>query len=158
MSLSEYSRMVNGMNTEYKSQNFRYTVKTETRFEKYPNIEIGYRQDFNRFSSDNISNDFNVIDPYFELEYDFLKDFILKADYSYNYFQDRDNNEVNHFQLGNVSLFYNREDSPWSYEIKVRNLFDVGYKNSSTFNEFLITEQRIFIQPRILMLKIGFKL
>lgn len=158
MSLSDYSRIINDISTDYHSRNFGYTIKTETRFKKLPNIELGYRQDFSKFSSDEFNSDFVRIDPYFELEYDFLNDFILKADYTYNYYQDKDNNETNHFQLGNASLFYNQEDSPWSFEINVRNLFDVDYRNSSSFSEFLITDQRIFIQPRTLMLKIGYKL
>ena len=156
--ISDYSRIINNESIDYISHNYSYTIKAETRFRKLPNIELGYRQDFNNFESDNFSNSFTRIHPYANLDYDFLNDFILKADYAYNYYENQNTNEINRFQLGNVSLFYNKEDNPWSFEIDVKNVFDVRYRNSNTFSEFLITDQRIYIQPRIVLLKVSYKL
>ncbi len=156
--ISDYSRIINNEKTDYTSQNYNFTVKAETRFKKLPNLEVGYRQDFSDFQSDIFSNSFRRIYPYANLDYDFLNDFILKADYVYNYYENQKADESNRFQLGNVSLFYNKEDNPWSFEIDVKNVFDVHYKNSNTFNEFLITDQRIYLQPRIILLTVGYKL
>ena len=156
--ISDYSRIINYDTIDYISKNYSYTVKAETRFKKFPNLEMGYRQDFSDFESDNFSNSFTRIHPYVNLDYDFLNDFILKADYAYNYYENQNTDEINRFQLGNVSLFYNKEDNPWSFEIDVKNVFDVHYRNSNTFNEFLITDQRIYVQPRTILLKVGYKL
>lgn len=156
--LADYSRIINNEIIDYNSRNYSYAVKGETRFKKLPNLELGYRQDLNNFESDNFSNSFTRIHPYANLDYDFLNDFILKADYAYNYYENRNTNEVNRFQLGNASLFYNRENNPWSFEIDVKNLFDVHYRNSNTFNEFLITDQRIYIQPRTFLFKVEYKI
>ena len=156
--ISDYSRIINYETIDYISKNYSYTVKAETRFKKFPNLEMGYRQDFSDFESDNFSNSFTRIHPYVNLDYDFLNDFILKADYAYNYYENQNTDEINRFQLGNVSLFYNKEDNPWSFEIDVKNVFDVHYRNSNTFNEFLITDQRIYVQPRTILLKVGYKL
>lgn len=155
---SEYSRIINNETIDYHSRNYSYTAKTETRFKKLPNLEVGFRQDFNNFKSDNFSNHFTLISPYAKLDYDLLNDFILKGDYSYNYYENEGNNQVNRFQIGNASMFYNKEDNPWSFEIDVKNIFDVRYRNSNSFSEFLITDQRIFIQPRTILLKVGYKL
>lgn len=157
-SLSDYSRIVNNESINYNSENYSYTAKTETRFKKLPNLELGFRQDFSYFESDYFSNHFTQIRPYANLEYDFLNDFILKADYSYNSYMNEGYNQVNTFQIGNASLFYNKEDNPWSFEIDVKNVFDINYRNSNSFSEFLITDQRIYIQPRSLLLKVGYKL
>ncbi len=157
VNLSDYSRIINNEIFDYNSRNYSYTVKTETRFKKLPNLEVGFRQDFNNFKSDNFSNHFTQISPYANLDYDFLNDFILKADYSYNYYENEGNNQANTFQIGNASLFYNKEDNPWSFEIDVKNVFDVRYRNSNSFSEFLITDQRIYIQPRTILFKVGYK-
>ncbi|MGB7841300.1 MAG: TonB-dependent receptor [Salinimicrobium sp.] len=156
--LSDYTRVINNEKIDYNSQNYSYTVKGETRFKKLPNLELGYRQDFSNFESDNFSNNFTQISPYANLDYDFLKDLILKANYAYNYYENQNTNEINRFQLGNASLFYNKENNPWSFEIDVKNVFDVYYRNSNTFNEFLITDQRIYIQPRTFLFKAAYKI
>lgn len=157
MNLSDYSRLINAVHTEYASQNFRTTLKAETRFKKFPNLEVGYRQDYSIFESEDYKTDFIKRDPYMKLEYDFLNDFILKADYVYNYYQNLESTQNDRFQVGNASLYYNKEDNPWSFEINIRNLFDVSYRNSNSFNEFLITDQRIFLQPRSVMFIVGYK-
>lgn len=157
-SLANYARIINNEEIDYNSEIYSYTVKMETRFKKLPNIEVGYRQDFNYFGSDNFSNSFTRMSPYAILNYDFLNDFILKADYAYNYYENQNHNEINRFQLGNASLFYNKEDNPWSFEIDINNIFDVRYRNSNSFSEFLITDQRVFIQPRTVLLKVSYQL
>ena len=154
----EYERLINNESTDFRSQNYSYTFKTETRFKDLPNLEVGYQQDFNSFESTSMSNDFTRISPYGVLKYDFLNDFILEADYQYNYYKNQQSGATNSFQLGNISLFYNKEDSPWSFEIDVKNIFDVRYKNSNSFSEFWINDQRIYIQPRTVLLKLGYKL
>ena len=64
----------------------------------------------------------------------------------------------NHFQIGNASLFYNKEDSPWGFEVDVNNIFDIRYKNSNSFSQFIINDQRVFLQPRTALFKISYKL
>lgn len=157
-SISEYQRLINNQGIDYRSQNYGYTFKAETRFKELPNIELGVRQDFNSFESDTFRNDFTRIRPYGTIDYDFLNDFILKADYAYNYYENQNTGAINRFQIGGASLFYNKEDNPWSFEIDVKNIFDVRYKNSNDFSEFWIRDQRIYIQPRTVLLKVSYKL
>lgn len=157
-SVSEYQRIVNTNILFYSSLNYGYTFKTETSFKDLPNIEIGLENRFSEFESSRFSNKFVQMNPYANLEYDFLNGFILKADYSYNYYENKDNNELNRFQIGNTSLFYNKEDSPWGFEIDVNNIFDVRFKNANSFSQFIVIDQRIFIQPRTALFKISYKL
>ena len=155
---SAYSRNINNIITDYKSNYYSYTLKTETYFKEWPNIELGLRQGFSDFSSDTFENNFTQTDPYAILEYDFLNDFILKADYTYNRYVNKNENAENTFQIGNASLFYNQEDSPWGFEIDVDNIFDISFKNNNSFNQFIISDTQIFIQPRTLLFKVSYKL
>lgn len=157
-SLSDYSRKINTETIDYNSQNYFYTFKTETRFEKWPNIEIGWKQGFSIFSSTIFRNEFVTLDPYAYLEYDFWNDFILKADYTYNYYENKNMGQINRFQIGGASLSYWKEDSLWSFKLSVENLFDVRYKNENSFNQFLVSDRNIFIQPRTVLFKIAYKL
>src|SRR5690606_36922623 len=103
------------------------------------------------FESDNFSNNFDQVNPYAILEYDFFNDFILKADYAYNYYENKNSGDINRFQIGNASLYYNKEDSPWEFEIDVNNVFDTRFKRSNSFSQFIIADQRIYIQPRTVL-------
>lgn len=154
---SDYSRIFNNRSVHNQSRSYNYETNMETSFRRFPNVEVGLEQNFHNFISDDFNNYFTEISPYFNLDYDFLNDFILNAEYSYNFYNNEGNNEGNQYQIGNASLFYNKENNPWSLELSVQNIFDVSYKNSNSFSEFLITDQRIYIQPRTTMFKIGYK-
>src|SRR5699024_1735752 len=103
-------------------------------------------------------SNFTTDDFFVELEYDFLKDFKLTADYSYVNYQNISTDTRNIFDLGNASLFYQKEDSPWGFEISATNVYNVQYKQSNSFSDFMISDSRTFIMPRIIMLKVIFKL
>lgn len=92
------------------------------------------------------------------LEYDFLKDFILKVDYSYDNYENKNSAIKNTFDTASASLFYQKEDSPWGFEINANNLFNVKFKQQNSFNSFLINDSKTFILPRIIMFKVAYKL
>jgi len=157
LNLTDYTRVVNDGFIDYQSNNYGYTLKTETRFKHWPNFEIGWEQKFNSFKSENSINRFTQISPYATLDWDFLNDFILSADYSYNYYKNLNENQINKFNIANLSLYYNKEDSPWGFEIDVDNIFDVRFKNENTFNQFFVIDRNIFIQPRTILFILSYK-
>ncbi|HLU80870.1 MAG TPA: hypothetical protein VK010_02245, partial [Flavobacteriaceae bacterium] len=160
--IADYSRIVNEVRNNYLSQNYSYTFKTETSFDSFPNFEIGFRQHFNIFESDQdvsgLKNEFMRLDPYFYLDYDFWNGFILKADYFYNYYENKNTGQTNRFQIAGASIYYNKENSPWGFEIRVENLFDVRYKNKNSFSQFLVLDKNIYIQPRTMLFVLSYKL
>lgn len=158
VNLSDYSRIINDHVNDYQSQNYNYTLKAETRFKEWPNLEIGWEQRFSNFESETFKNNFTQINPYAVLEWDFLNDFIFKADYTYNYYENKNTNQINRFEVGNMSLYYNKEDSPWGFEIDVDNLFDIQYKNENSLNQFIVTDRNIYLQPRTILFKLSYKL
>jgi hypothetical protein len=157
-SLLNYSRLINNNLEDYNSKNIYYVLSAETYFKKFPNLELGISHLFTNFSSNGSDNKFSQVNPYAILEYSFFSGFLLNADYKFNYYENKQNNEFNTFQLGNISLYYNKEDSPWAYEIKAGNIFDAQYKNKNSFSQFIINDTKSFIQPRTILFKISYKL
>jgi|26BtaG_2_1085354.scaffolds.fasta_scaffold02644_3 hypothetical protein len=140
------------------SKSVSSTVSAETFFKKLPNIEIGYKKDFNAYRSSNVSSNFENDGFFAILHYDFLRDFIFKADYAFDSYHNKSNNTKNTFDTANASLFYQLEDSPWGFEINATNLFDMRFKQQNSFNSFLISDSKTFIMPRIIMFKVAYKL
>jgi hypothetical protein len=127
-------------------------------FKNFPNLEVGYTKDFNNYKSFGNDNQFENDRFFVNLEYDFLKHFILKADYSFDNYNNKTNNISNTFDTANASLFYQVEDSPWGFEINATNLFDIKFRQNNSFTDFLISDSRTFIMPRIIMFKVAYKL
>ena len=140
------------------SKSISSTVGIETFFKKHPNLEINYTKDFSNYKARGLNNEFE--NDRFEviLEYDFLNDFIFKADYTFENYNNKSQNTTNTFDTANASLFYQKEDSPWGFEVNATNLFDVKFKQQNSFNAFVISDSRTFILPRIVMFKLSYKL
>ena len=140
------------------SKSISSTVSVETLFREYPNIEVGYTKDFNNYRSFNQTNNFENDRFFVHLRYRFLKNFIVKADYTFDQYHNKSNRTKNTFDTANASLFYQVEDSPWGFEINATNLFDTAFKQQNSFNSFLITDTKRYILPRIILFKIAYKL
>ncbi|MBA81124.1 MULTISPECIES: TonB-dependent receptor [unclassified Leeuwenhoekiella] len=158
LNLSDYSRIINSELLDYNSLNYGYNFKVETSFDNWPNLEAGLRHSFSDFSSSAFENTFQRISPFAYLDYDFLTDFILKANYEFTYYENKGQNQINRFQEASASLFYQKEGSAWGFELEAQNIFDIPFKAGNSFSQFLITDQRTFIQPRTLLFKVTYKL
>lgn len=157
-SYNDFYQILNNQTNKNISKSISSTGSIETFFKDFPNLEIGYTKDFNNYRAlGNITKFEN--DRFFTyLEYDFLKDFILKADYSFDNYFNTNSNTKNTFDTANASLFYQKEDSPWGFEVSVSNLFDVSFKQQNSFSSFLISDSKTFILPRIIIFKVAYKL
>lgn len=134
------------------------TFGIKTSFKKHPNLEINYTKDFSNYKARGLNNKFENDRVEFILEYDFFKDFIFKADYTFDNYNNKNQNITNTFDTANASLFYQKEDSPWGFEINASNIFDVRFRQSNSFNAFVVSDNRTFILPRIVMFKLSYKL
>lgn len=134
------------------------TVSAETSFKNWPNIEVGYTKDFSNYRSSNTVTRFQNDLLFVELQYDFLNDFIFKTDYNFDSYTNKTTELTNTFEIANASLFYQKEDSPWGFEVEANNIFDVGFKQQNSFNSFLISDSKTFVMPRMIMFKVSYKL
>ena len=157
-SFNDYSRVINGSQQDFNSNGFGYSASAKTKYDKAPNFELGLRQSFNSFNgSATTANRFTQIDPFFNVEYTFWKNFTFNGDYTFTFFENRDQNQTNRFQTANATLFYKQESSPWSFELRATNVFDINLRNQNSINQFVVSDTRTFLQPRIVLLKVGYK-
>lgn len=154
---NDFYQIVNDQTNLNISKSISSTLSIETSFKNHPNIEVGYTKDFNNYKFLGGENNFENDRFFAFLEYDFLDNFILKADYSYDVYANKSANIKNTFDTANASLFYQVEDSPWGFEVNATNLFDVTFKQQNSFSSFLISDSKTFILPRIVMFKIAYK-
>ncbi|MEM6540119.1 MAG: carboxypeptidase regulatory-like domain-containing protein, partial [Bacteroidota bacterium] len=157
-SYSEFFQLVNANVSKNFSRSLSLTGKMETLFENWPNLELGYTYEPSVFTTSVNRNQFTNTEFFAGLDYVFLKDFHLKADYRRTDYENQSQNLTNIFDLANASLYYQKDDSPWGFEVLATNLFDIRFRRSNSFSDFLISDQTTFIIPRIIMFKIAYKL
>ena len=124
----------------------------------FPTISLGFKRNINNFTSNNSISQFITDEPYINLDYDFLKGFIFSFDYTHYNYQNKQQNIKNKYTLANTTLSYRKENSAWTYKIEAKNLFDTEFKQSNSFSDYLISDTKTFIFPRIIMFSIGYNL
>jgi len=157
-SYNDYYQIVNLNTSLNSSKNFNNTLSLETNFKNHPNIEVGYKHATSNYKSRGNITQFLNTSFFTNLEYDFLNDFIFKADFSLDTFNNKTTNNTNQFDMANASLFYQTENSPWGFEVSASNMFDVKFRQTNNFNNFLIQDSKTFVLPRIIMFKVIYKL
>ena len=155
---NEFFQLVNDNVSKNFSRSLSVTGKVETFFDKLPNLEIGYSFEPSNFEASAVTNEFINKEFFGALSYDFLNNFKLKADFKQVDYENRTQNLTNTFNLANISLFYQKEDSRWGFEISANNLFDTHIRRQNSFTDFLIIDQTTFIMPRVVFFKILYKL
>ncbi|WP_121666441.1 TonB-dependent receptor [Mesonia aquimarina] len=157
--LRDYARIVNTERIDYNSNNYSYSVKGKYYKKNFPTIEIAFRQSFSVFSSkDQEATRFTQLNPRATIKYRFFKDFLFEGDYEYTYYLNQNTNQSSTFQIGNASLRYKQESSAWGFGVEAMNVFDVNFRRNNTASNFLISDRRTFLQPRILLLKVTYQL
>lgn len=155
---SKFIQVVDNVFQQNRNNNYSYSIGFETLFNDFPNLDIGFKQSTGKFISSQNTSRFLTNEPFITVNYDFLKRFILSFEYNLYDFQNKTLNQKNRFDVANFSLSYQKENSAWKYKIFSNNLFNTGFKRNSSFSQYLISDTKTFILPRILMISIGYNL
>ena len=155
---SKHKQLVNESLTENKNSSFSYNVSGKTLFDNFPIVEMGFRQSFGSYTLSGRKSEFVTSSPFFNIDYDFWNGFIFSFDYTGSRFKNKELNQRDIYEIANASLYYNRENSPWSFEVKAQNLFDTRFKSSNSFSSYIISDTRTYILPRIFLFSIGYEL
>ena len=155
---SKSSQQINESISEYKNTTGSYRISSQTLHKNFPVIEVGFKQTLGNYGTDDNTFDFITNEPFFSLDYDFLKKFIFSFDYTYFDYQNKTADITNTFSISNTSLSYGKENSPWNFKLSIQNLFDVEFKNQNSFNVFVVSDQNTFVLPRIAMFSLTYKL
>lgn len=155
---NKFNNEIDGQANFNRSFNQNYKVTMETRFKEAPNVEVGFEKKVNKYASVNLSNRFITDRPFGNVELYFLKSFAFTADYEYNLYRADSGTANSTYDIMNASLFYQKEDSHWEFELSVRNLLNNTSVRRDSFSNNLISTYEYVIQPRYFLLSLKYDL
>ena len=155
---SSYLQEIDAIIQSNKNYNYNYKIAFETLFDDLPTLEVGLKRGVGRFISSNNTSKFATSSPFATIDYDFLKGFVFNFDYTRSNYQNKTVGQKNIYEIMNATLSYTKENTAWSYKITAQNLLDAQFKQSNGFSEYLVSDSKTFILPRILLFTIGYNL
>ena len=155
---SNYIQELNNTVQINKNNNYDYELGIETLFDNFPTVEIGVKRAVGNFTASTNTWKFVIVEPFVTIDYNFLESFIFNFDYRKSDYQNKTLGQKNTYEIANATLSYKNENSAWSYKITAQNMFNAQFKQSNRFSDFLISDRRTFILPRIVMFSIGYNL
>ncbi|EDP94708.1 carboxypeptidase-like regulatory domain-containing protein [Kordia algicida OT-1] len=153
----DYDTPLNGELINNNTISFNIGSGFSTRFENYPNIEVNYNKSISKYSSV-FNNQFNQNTLSTFLEYNFLKSIIIKANYKYENYTNNEQNITNEFNILDTSFYYQKPNTAWGFELSAKNLLNIKFQQRNSLSNVLISDERTFILPRIIMFKLTYKL
>ncbi len=151
-----YVQTLNAITTTNHRNNQDVGISFETAYKKWPDFSIGYTKGYGQFEgltkskfiSDEFKSDFEVA---------FLKYWIYKIEYQ----SLRNTNSTNQclfFETANTALRYQKKNSPFGFEFTVNNLFGSKAKNDYSFSDYVISENKTYVMPRVFLFSVSYKL
>lgn len=158
VSTSKYLQNINSSFVTNKNNSIKYTLSAKTLFDRFPTVEVGFKQSLGNYTSSNQISKFSTNEPFVKVDYDFLDGFIFSFDYENYRYVNKTLKQKSKYQLANTSLYYKNEDSAWSFKIEAQNLFNVKFKQQNSFSSYIISDSKTYIMPRIVMFTLGYNL
>jgi hypothetical protein len=155
---STYIQEINDTNQTNTNNGYDYEFAIETLFTNFPTIEVGLKTDIGKFTSSFNTSKFVTTEPFVTIDYDFLKGFIFNFDYKQSNYQNKTLGQKNVYEIANATLSYKGENSAWSYKITAQNMFNTQFKQSNSFSDYLISDSKTFILPRIILFSVAYNL
>lgn len=145
--------------TEIKSidNSFLTKVTFKTVYEDKPNIDFSYSQTYNDNSNALFSTISNLSNLDVVADYE-IGNWTFKTEYLYNFYKNNATNNKNSFNEINASIFYQKENSAWKFEIIGNNIDNNTSKINSNLSSFLFYETRRYVFPRTFVFKVIYKL
>ena len=155
---AKYLQKTNNVFETNKNNTTSLKISAKTLYDNFPTIEIGYNRNISNYTLSNSTSKFITNEPFINIDYDFLNRFIFNFEYTkYNY----ENNTLklkNTYEIANTIISYKKENSAWSYKITGSNLFNTRFKQSNSFSTYLISNNKTFILPRVVVFSIVYNL
>ncbi|MFH6995228.1 carboxypeptidase-like regulatory domain-containing protein [Flavobacterium sp. FlaQc-48] len=156
LSWFEYSQTLNEITTTNRRDNQNIGLVFKTANKKWPDISVGYNKGFSSFSGLTKSHfQTDALTGAFEAA--FFKFLTYKI--NYDYLRNKDSrNQSNYYDMIDTSLFYQKKNNPFGFQLSVTNLLDLKKKYTNKFSDYIISEQSTYILPRAIMFSISYKL
>lgn len=152
----EFLQEVNGIENLNNSSSQQIGGEIRTAYRKWPSVKAGYTRGFSQFRGLTRS-DFQTQQWTASFDHTFFKTLTFRT--TYDWFENTNtNNQNTRFDIATAELSYQKEKSPFTFQLSAYNLLNTQFKNNNSFTDFLITEQTTFILPRIYMFTLRYKL
>jgi hypothetical protein len=126
-SISNYLQLLNSEIQRNISKSHLFGGSIKSNFINFPNFEILYNKSFDNFKTPSLSSNFENQNLVINIEYDFLNDFIFKSDFTEQKFTNTSQNSGNRTNFFNASLYYQKENSLWGFELSANNIFNMVF-------------------------------
>lgn len=83
---------------------------------------------------------------------------MFNFNYQQNNYQNKTLGQKNTYEIANGTLSYKKEDSAWSYKIITQNIFNTKFRQSNNFTDYLISDTKTYLLPRMFMFSIRYNL
>ena len=150
-----YLQEINNIETQFERNNQRVGVNFRTAYKKWPSINLKYNHRYSQFKGLN-NNNFMSKSFEFSFDHQIVKHLTFKTDYQWEQYEFPTN--INIIKFWNASLFYQKKNSPFGFELKANNILNIDRRFDNTFSDFLISEQEFFVLPRVVLFSISYKL
>lgn len=151
-----YYQTLNNEKTLNNRNNQIIALTFKTIYKNWPNFSLGYEKGYSHFSG-LTSSTYESDALKSNLEAVVFKSWIYKIDYN-NLRNTNSNKQSDFYEITNTSLRYQKNNNPFGFELICNNLFNVQRKNSFMFSDYVISQQSIYIMPRVLMFSINYKI
>jgi hypothetical protein len=151
-----YTQNLNNNLTTNDRTNQNFGVILRTVFKKWPDFSLEYNKGFSQFSGIT-ENKYQNEGINSDVEFTIKKFFTFKFEYE-NLKNTNSSNQSNFYNIASVSLRYQKKNSPYGFELFANNLFDNRIKNDFSFSDYMISETRTYVLPRVFMISLSYKL
>ncbi|WP_196885668.1 carboxypeptidase-like regulatory domain-containing protein [Aureivirga sp. CE67] len=156
-----YSKFYNIINTQYQtSESFThsYQLKVNTNFDEFPNIELGYKKSFSDYNLASNKTTYITDKPFVRIEYSFLKNFTIDANYDYYNYRDKDDTIENTYAFLDANLYYQKEGSKWEFKVSATNLLDTKTVEDNSFSQTFQRTTTYYVQPRYILFGVKYQI
>ncbi len=125
-------------------------------YKNFPELKVGVMGSCMNGRSQIKNVKYQEIKPFVKIKYSY-KNFTIKADFKLQYINEN-SRLINTNKLLNFSLFYRKEDKPFGVEVEIKNLLNQEHIYLHNTSSYMISNRYVYIQPRIWMFKLHYKL
>jgi hypothetical protein len=137
------------------TQSYRGSVRTN--LDKGPNFEIGYQHRIDAFDNNGNEQTYITYQPFVELEWRIKEELTLQADYNLYRYAQRET-VLNTYDFLNGRISYQKKDSPWEWTLGLKNILNNQSINSNSFSDNASFTTEYYVQPRMFMFNINYRL
>lgn len=156
--LNKLNLIANGQTVRSKNFTQNYTGSILTNFKNSPHFELGYGRNISQYENGGITSIFYTDRPFANIQMNFLNGFRFTADWSYHNFSNKEGSISNEYSFFEATLSYQKPLSHWEFKLDGANLFDVKSLNNNGFNEYFNSTSEYFVQPRIVVASVIYKI